>query len=68
MNVRVTVNGAERTVPAGTDVAAMVTDVAGTAAGTAVAVNGDVLPRARWAGTALRDGDAVEVLTAVQGG
>jgi sulfur carrier protein len=36
--------------------------------GVAVAVDGEVVPRARWAGTALRDGARVEVLTAVQGG
>ena len=36
--------------------------------GIAVAVNGDVVPRSLWAERALADGDAVEVLTAVQGG
>ena len=34
----------------------------------AVAVNYDVVPRARWADTALNDGDAVEILTPRQGG
>ena len=37
-------------------------------AGVAVAVDGEVVPRARWAATALGDGARVEVLTAVQGG
>jgi sulfur carrier protein len=37
-------------------------------AGVAVAVDGEVVPKARWAATALRDGARVEVLTAVQGG
>ena len=36
--------------------------------GVAVAVDGAVVPRAAWAGTALVDGARVEVLTAVQGG
>ena len=36
--------------------------------GVAVAVDGEVVPKARWAGTALVDGARVEVLTAVQGG
>ncbi len=36
--------------------------------GVAVAVNGEVVPRDRWQQTRLDDGDAVEVLTAVQGG
>jgi sulfur carrier protein len=34
----------------------------------AVAVNYDVVPRARWAETELNDGDAVEILTPRQGG
>ncbi|GAA4820212.1 sulfur carrier protein ThiS [Actinomycetospora corticicola] len=36
--------------------------------GVAVAVSGEVVPRAQWRSTALRDGSVVEVLTAVQGG
>ena len=36
--------------------------------GVAVAVDGEVVPRARWADAALADGARVEVLTAVQGG
>ena len=36
--------------------------------GVAVALNGTVLPRGQWDAAVLRDGDEVEVLTAVQGG
>ena len=36
--------------------------------GTAVAVNGEVIPRGEWAATELRDGQEIEVLHAVQGG
>jgi sulfur carrier protein len=36
--------------------------------GVAVAVNGSVVPRARWAETALSEGAKVEIVTAVQGG
>jgi sulfur carrier protein len=36
--------------------------------GVAVAVDGEVVPRGRWARTELRDGQQVEVLQAVQGG
>ncbi|MGX6602815.1 sulfur carrier protein ThiS [Micromonosporaceae bacterium Da 78-11] len=36
--------------------------------GVAVAVNGTVVPRSTWAEVPLADGDAVEVLTAAQGG
>jgi len=36
--------------------------------GIAVAVNGEVVPRQEWDEHPLDDGDAVEVLVAVQGG
>lgn len=37
-------------------------------AGTAVAVNGEVVPKSEWESTQLEDGAAVDILTAVQGG
>ncbi|MFG3339693.1 sulfur carrier protein ThiS [Glycomyces sp. NPDC048151] len=36
--------------------------------GIAVALNGEVVPRSEWDHHPLADGDAVEVLTATQGG
>jgi sulfur carrier protein len=66
--VTVLVNGAPREVGPDTDIAGLVASLPAPAEGTAVALNGEVLPRARWAGTTLADGDRVEVLTAVQGG
>jgi sulfur carrier protein len=36
--------------------------------GVAVALSGEVVPRAAWASTPLREGSVLEVLTAVQGG
>ena len=36
--------------------------------GVAVAVDGEVVPRGAWSRTALREGQQVEVLHAVQGG
>ena len=36
--------------------------------GIAVAVNGEVVPRARWSDRPLRAGDDVEIVGAVQGG
>lgn len=36
--------------------------------GVAVAVTGEVVPRAAWGSTPLREGTVLEVLTAVQGG
>ena len=38
------------------------------ARGVAVAVDGEVVPRAEWDSLALSDGARVEVLTAMQGG
>jgi sulfur carrier protein len=44
------------------------TPVGGGRLGVAVALNQEVLPRRRWAETPVRAGDAIELLTAVQGG
>jgi sulfur carrier protein len=68
MSIRVSVNGQDRHVPAQTTVAQVVAGVAGQNRGVAAAVNGQVVPRRCWAGARLRDGDRVEVVTAVQGG
>jgi len=76
VNVMVTVNGQPREVAPGAVVAHVVADLlgqpavaaGGPARGIAVAVNGEVVPRASWPGTMLRDGDRIEVLTAAQGG
>ena len=72
MGVRLTVNGEPRGVPDGATVEAVVASVTGRATGQAggiaAAVNGEVVPRGAWAGSLLRDGDQVEVVTAVQGG
>jgi sulfur carrier protein len=38
------------------------------ARGVAVAVNGEVVPRASWPARRVDDGDRVEALTAMQGG
>ena len=71
MGVRLTVNGEPREVPDGATVDALVASVTGRprpGGGIAAAVNGEVVPRGAWAGSPLRDGDQVEVVTAVQGG
>jgi sulfur carrier protein len=43
-------------------------DLAPDARGVAVAVDGEVVPRAGWTTFAIADGARVEVLTAMQGG
>ena len=65
--MNVTVNGVARSAPVGSTVDDVVTELS-TGRGVAVAVNGEVVPRYRWPVTPLRDGDAIEILTAVQGG
>nr|WP_322784972.1 sulfur carrier protein ThiS [Streptomyces griseolus] len=47
---------------------ALVAGLTSAHSGVAAAVNEAVVPRGRWAATALAEGDRVEVLTAVQGG
>jgi sulfur carrier protein len=66
----IVLNGAPSEVAPGTTVARLVAGLtgAGTGAGVAVAVNGEVVPRGAWPQMQLGAGDRVEVLTAVQGG
>ncbi|HEY5319152.1 MAG TPA: sulfur carrier protein ThiS [Solirubrobacteraceae bacterium] len=66
----VAVNGAATELPEGATVARVLSqlEVPSVARGVAVAVQGEVIPRGEWVSTALRDGDRVEVLSAIQGG
>jgi sulfur carrier protein len=68
--VIVTVNGELRELAPGATVASVVEllDVAPGARGVAVALDGEVVTRARWAETELGDGALVEVVAAIQGG
>lgn len=66
--MRVWLNGVEREVAEGATVAELVEATAAPSSGVAVAVEGAVLPRARWGSTVVAAGSSVEVLTAVQGG
>jgi len=68
VSMRVKLNGEPRELPNGTRLAEAVAELTDLAGGVAAAVNGDVVPRGSWAVTPLRDGDQVEVVTAVQGG
>ena len=64
------VNGEERAVPVGTTVVGLVSELGLPAGGrgVAVAVDGEIVPRAEWDTTPLRESARVEVLTAMQGG
>jgi sulfur carrier protein len=66
--MNISVNGVSRGVEPGTALDAVVRALTAAPSGVAAALNETVVPRARWAATALADGDRVEVLTAVQGG
>jgi sulfur carrier protein len=66
--MKVVVNGNPQAMPDGATVADLVRVVTPVVRGVAVAVNGEVVPRAGWPGAPLREGDQVEVLTAAQGG
>jgi sulfur carrier protein len=68
MSVQVKLNGEPRELPDGTTMDQAVAELTALGTGVAAAVNGDVVPRGSWAATLLRDGDQVEVVTAVQGG
>lgn len=62
-----TVNGERRKINA-THVDALLAELDYQGTHLAVAVNSDVVPRARWAQTQLKEDDAVEILTPRQGG
>lgn len=62
------VNGVERELADGATVADLLRLLEIPGSGVAVALNGEVVPRAEHPRTVLADGADVEVLTAVQGG
>ncbi|MET3945248.1 sulfur carrier protein ThiS [Corynebacterium mucifaciens] len=64
--MNITLNGAATTTDAAT-VEALVAEVGAPADGTAVAIDGEVVPRSQW-GRELHDGCSADILTAVQGG
>ena len=68
--MRIVLNGREQELRDGASIADAVQATAGDAErwGIAVALDGEVVPRGRWSATALREGQAVEVLEARQGG
>jgi sulfur carrier protein len=66
--VQVWINGAERELADGACVRDALVALGAPESGVAVAVDGEVVPRAGWASVPLADGARVEVLTAVQGG
>jgi sulfur carrier protein len=66
--VQVWINGERRELADGSCVRDALAALGAPESGVAVAVDGEVVPRAGWVSVALADGARVEVLTAVQGG
>ena len=68
--MNIVLNGKDVRVHDGTTLVALLreSDITDQTDGVAVAVNSAVVPRRQWSEMQLRDGDAVEVIHAVQGG
>ena len=64
----VDVNGTTHQLDSGCSLLWLIQTHAGTTRGSAVVVDGIVVPRGEWAAYALRDGQRVELISAVQGG
>jgi sulfur carrier protein len=65
--MRVTVNGEQREIHA-TRVDALLAELDYEGTHFAIALNYDVVPKSRWADTALNAGDEIEIITPRQGG
>ncbi|MEU6643113.1 sulfur carrier protein ThiS [Saccharomonospora sp. NPDC046836] len=66
--MRIQVNGNEREFPDGSTVADLLAVLGTAQRGVAVALDGEVVRRARWGEVVVLDGARLEILTAVQGG
>ena len=68
--MRIKLNGTNTEVQPGTVLMAVLRrfDIAENSTGVAVAVNEAVVPRREWTSRKIEDGDAVEIIRAVQGG
>jgi sulfur carrier protein len=65
--MRVTVNGEEREIVS-SRIDALLGELEYEGNHFAIALNYDVLPKSRWAQTALKPGDEIEIITPRQGG
>jgi sulfur carrier protein len=64
----VTVNGEQRELADGATVASLVDQLSAPSRGVAVALDGEVVPRAQWPATLVAEGARIEVVAAIQGG
>jgi sulfur carrier protein len=65
--MRVIVNGEQREI-ASVRIAALLSELEYEGTHFAIALNFDVLPKSRWAETAIKSGDEIEIITPRQGG
>jgi sulfur carrier protein len=66
--VKIELNGTSTGLTPATTLLALIESCAGTTRGAAAVVDGDVVPRSQWPEYHLRDGQRVELITAVPGG
>jgi sulfur carrier protein len=66
--MRITLNGASHEVAPDTTLERLMTALTGSTRGSAAVIDGAVVPRREWPEFALREGQVVELITAVQGG
>lgn len=66
--VRVRVNGEDREMEPGTTVTSLLLDLGVTMTTVAVERNREILPKPRYSGTVIHDGDQLEVVQFVGGG
>ena len=62
------VNGEQRRFQPSIDIAGLLAELSLTGKRVAVECNGEIVPRSRYAQTALADGDRLEIVVAVGGG
>ena len=66
--MQIVVNGEARQLPQATRLQALIDQLALGERRVAVEINGEIIPRSRWAERPLADGDRVELIHAVGGG
>lgn len=66
--MQITVNGKNQDADEGLSLTELVRRISDRNTGIAVALNSEVVPRGSWSDTAVRAGDRIDVVTAVQGG
>ena len=64
----ITVNSEPRPLDPGTTIASLLESLGLPATDTVAEINGDIIPRARFADTPLNDGDRIELIRFVGGG